>query len=214
MALDFSKLGIFFITVLAFSIWVLIMNWKKIKLKRLFVYSFVIALSMMLIIIGLFTLPWIALYAGLHLLPAPPRPEIIYDEFPFRLEYEINGQRVVLKDTLICEYDGIGINTGSGKYFKWKEHLASGNERVTLLKISNTQEIYYRVGHARYYMGVQGEGIGYIHSFPDASLLDTSENVGYYESTVTAEELFNKYNIELISWDYTEPISQKRREKK
>ncbi len=50
-------------------------------------------------------------------------------EFPFCLEYEIKGKRSVIQDTLICEYDGIGINEGQGKYREWKEHLASGKHK-------------------------------------------------------------------------------------
>ena len=37
--------------------------------------------------------------------PAPPAPEITYGEFPFRLEYEIEGERFVIEDTLIAEFD-------------------------------------------------------------------------------------------------------------
>lgn len=185
------------------------MNWKRIKLKnRAIYYTFGIILSIILIVVVFFTVPWITLYVGLHSLPSPPPPEILYGEFPFRLEYEMNGRRIVVKDTLICEYDGVGVNTGSGKYHKWKEYLASGNERVTLLKISDTKEIYYPVGYAKYYMGYNSSGVTYEHAFPNANLLVTSGNTTHI-STISAEELLNKYNIKLISWDYTEPIKQK-----
>ena len=50
-------------------------------------------------------------------------PEIRYGEFPFRLEYEINGERFVIEDTVICEFDGIGWNEAQGKFRKWKDYL-------------------------------------------------------------------------------------------
>ncbi|WP_350339123.1 hypothetical protein [Paenibacillus polymyxa] len=51
-------------------------------------------------------LPWLLIFIGIQLELNPSRPEITYGKFPFRLEYEINGQRKVIQDTLICEYDG------------------------------------------------------------------------------------------------------------
>jgi len=37
---------------------------------------------------------------------APPEPEITYGEFPFRLEYEIDGERFVIEDVVIVEFMG------------------------------------------------------------------------------------------------------------
>ncbi len=91
-------------------------------------------------------MPWLLLFIGIQLGPNPPRPEITYGEFPFRLEYEINGERKVIQDTLICKFDGFGSDEGRGKYRKWKTRLASGNERLTLLKVDETMEIYYSGG--------------------------------------------------------------------
>lgn len=176
----------------------------------------IITLFIIVAIVLFLALPWIILCIGLYLSPAPPSPKITYAEFPFRLEYEINGQREVIEDTLICEYAGIGINEGIGKYHEWTERLASGKERITLLKISDTQEIWYRVGHARYYMGALGPGGSYHHPFPNAEFLDLEkEKKGeYYETTLHAEELLEKFNIKLIHWDYTEPITQEQPETK
>jgi len=88
----------------------------------------VIVLIAVFAIIANFTVwPWVMISLGISLLPNPPKPGITYSEFPFRLVYEINGERKVIEDTLICEYDGIGMDEGRGKYRKWKEHLASGN---------------------------------------------------------------------------------------
>ena len=91
------------------------------KLKKFIINILIITLAIFLAIVGFFTLPWIAIYIGVQLSPAPPRPEIIYSKFPFRLEYEINDKRVVIKDTVICEYDGVlvvmkeMVNTTNGK---------------------------------------------------------------------------------------------------
>jgi hypothetical protein len=150
--------------------------------------------------------PWLMIFLGNSLLPNPPRPEITYGEFPFRLEYEINGQRMVIQDTLICEYDGIGMDEGNGKYRNWKEHLASGNEKLVLLKVEGTKEIYYYPGSAQYYMGDMNEGVTYSHGFPKARYFEIYADGSTSDGIIQADELLNKYNIRLISWDYTPPI--------
>lgn len=73
--------------------------------------------------------PWATMFFGISSFPNPTKPEITHGEFPFHLVYEINGETKVIEDTLICEYDGIGMNEGNGKYRKWKESLASGNKK-------------------------------------------------------------------------------------
>ncbi|REK66644.1 MAG: hypothetical protein C6P35_08245 [Cohnella sp.] len=168
-------------------------------------------------IVGFFTLllaisiiiysvwPWLFLYIGVKTQPNPPHPAITYGEFPFRLEYEINGRRMVINDTLICEYDGVGVDEGQGKYRKWKQRLASGKERVTLLKVDDTTEIYYNPGSPRYYMGDLGESVYFKHNFPDASIIKKDGRFTT-DSVIRADLLQKEYNIRLIRWDYTQPI--------
>ncbi|MCC3381765.1 hypothetical protein ACFQ5D_02480 [Paenibacillus farraposensis] len=174
----------------------------KVK-KTLLLLSIPLLLAFAIIVF--IALPWLLIFIGIQLEPNPPQPEITYGKFPFRLEYEINGQRKVIQDTLICEYDGIGSNEGQGKYRKWKERLASGNEKITLLKVNNTKEIYYSPGSANYYMGDLGDSRKYEHFFPDALLIEKN-GIGTSNGIILADELLDKYHIKLISWDYTPPI--------
>lgn len=176
-----------------------------------------VPLLLILAIIVYFTVwPWAMIAVGISLLPNPSKPEITYGEFPFRLEYEINGERKVIEDTLICEYDGIGMDEGQGKYRKWKGYLASEKERLLLLEVDTPvalrsdrkvvkQEIYYPIGSARYYMGDVKEYETYKQSFPDACYSEKYEDGGTSSGIIRADELFEKYNIKLISWDYTQP---------
>jgi hypothetical protein len=158
-------------------------------------------------------LPWLFIFVGIQSGPNPLEPEITYGEFPFRLEYEIKGERKIIQDTLICEYDGIGADEGQGKYRKWKQRLASGNERVTLLKIDDTSEIYYNPGSTKYYMGDLRDSIQYNHEFPNASMFRRDGRFTSYK-TIRAEQLLSEYDIKLISWDYTPPIKNNFSESK
>lgn len=164
-----------------------------------------IPLLLIFAIMVYFMLPWFLMYIGIQSEPDPPRPQITYGEFPFRLEYEINGQRKVIKDTLICEYDGISSNEGRGKYRKWKQTLSSGSERITLLKVDNTKEIYYAPGSAEYYMGDIDNTEDYNHQFPNAVIVER-EGKMTNSGLIRADQLLEQYSIKLISWDYTEPI--------
>jgi len=89
------------------------------------------------------------------------------------------------------------------KFRKWKDWLASGNERVTLYKINDTAEIYYNPGSAYYYMNDMKEYETFNHLFPNALFFDSK---GEYMGIISAEQLLKEYNIKLISWEYTPPI--------
>lgn len=163
-----------------------------------------IPLLLILAIITYYALPWLLIYIGIQLEPNPPRPEITYGEFPFRLEYEINGQRKVIEDTLICEFDGFGSDEGRGKYRKWKQRLASGNERITFLKVDDSKEIYFFPGSAEYYMGDLDIGKN-DSSFPNAVYVSKDGRMTT-SGLIRADQLIKEYNIKLISWDASQPI--------
>lgn len=164
-------------------------------------------------------LPWLLIFIGIQLEPNPPQPEITYGKFPFRLEYQINGQRKVIQDTLICEYDGIGSNEGRGKYRKWKERLAGGDRELPLLEVNGRTEISYYPGIAEYYMGDLDRTEEYQQTVSDSIIIEQDgiiikkdgrvfENDGKTINTQfsNSNELLDKYHIKLISWDSTPPI--------
>jgi len=164
-----------------------------------------VLLSIVSIIFCIAVLPWALIYVGLSLSPNPPAPKITHGEFPFRLEYEIDGKRAVIKDTLICDYDGIGMDEGNGKFRQWKGHLASGKERVTLLKVSDNLEIYYPEGSPEFYMG-DTDLPSTNQMFPDAARIEIDGNITS-DGWVRSKDLLNKYKIKLIKWDFTPPIT-------
>lgn len=144
--------------------------------------------------------PVIFLGVGMSTQPNPPKPEITYGEFPFRLEYEINGEHCVVEDTIICEFDGIGAGS-NGKYRKWKERLASGNEGVLLYNVSATEKLFFITASPEFYMGDQKEGVEYNNHMIRAFIRG-----GASSGLIQAEELINKYGIKIITWEPSEPI--------
>lgn len=166
---------------------------------------------------------WIFLFTVIVFIwrtPAPPLPEITYGEFPFRLEYELNEELHVIEDTLIVEFDGFGMNEGIGRYRRWTSRLASGEDLVLLLEVSDNKQIFYFPGPANYYMGDRLNG--YNHTFPSASFIERERGITRRDilhdkelleqfgpldqNTINEEELLNQYNIRLVNWEISEPI--------
>lgn len=163
-------------------------------------------LLILLVILSIITVPWILIYVGNLTEPDPPRPVVTYAEFPFRLEYEINGRKRVIQDTLICEYKGVGTDEGRGKFRKWEQRLASGNEQITLLKVGNNKEIYYPTGGPSYYMDDLAEYETFNQAFPNAAFIE-ADGRSTTSGIVNADDLLKLYNIKLISWDIAKPIT-------
>jgi len=138
--------------------------------------------------------------------PNPPLPEIRYGEFPFRLEYEINGERVVVEDTIICKFDGIET-TVNGKYIKWKLYFKSGWESYKktgywgAIRVDDKNDIYFAIGGPHYYMNDNTTDINF-HAFR----IEKYSFGGYGTPTVKEDELLNTYGIRLISFEPSDPI--------
>ena len=159
------------------------------------------------IILGVITicllLPILGFFACNILVPNPPRPEITYGEFPFRIEYEINGERFVIEDTVICEFDGFGMGAmGDPKIRKWKSRLASGSDDsgLILYVIDDKKIVTFNAGGPKYYMGDSGMSPEeYWRNALKAFLVGEG-------AALFPEQWYDEYNFRFISWEFTDPI--------
>lgn len=147
-----------------------------------------------------------------------PRPEIKHAEFPFKLEYKIDGETISVEDVVVCEFDGIGINAAVGKYRTWKSYILSTGEPNYLIKEWQDEKeyvkLYYILGLASDYMGdvymgdVENEPID--DDFVPYIYYETKSKNGGRDlrSYPSDEELFDEYGIklELISFEPTHSI--------
>ena len=124
-----------------------------------------------------------------------------FAEFPFKLVYKIDGQQKVINDTLICKYDGIGMNEGQGKYRQWKSQLASGNKDIILKQLNNKTQIIYIVGSPEDYMGDSEN----FHS-EDIDFRSAILKQEFDVSGIDSKTLKKMYNISIISFKISEPI--------
>jgi len=140
----------------------------------------------------------------------PKRPVVKHGEFPFCLTFEYDGEIHEVKDTLICDYDGFAADAARGIYRKWKSCLKSGKERITLFKEQET-EIFFSPNINHWEAGAFFMGDNEIYDkinipFPDAWYTDDFESHRLNAYIISADELWDKYKIKLLSWDIASPI--------
>ena len=164
-------------------------------------HIFIGILLFLLALVTIISLPWLLMFGLSIIEPSPPVPEIIYGEFPFRLEYSIDGEIFVVEDVVICEYAGVKWNEGKGKYRVWKKRLKRYGEENLLIVEDGKQKIFCNVGSAEYYMGDQ-------QYQPETSLVPTVyPSIG--GEFHTQQEIMDKYKIKLIKWEFSPPIENK-----
>jgi len=131
--------------------------------------------------------------------------------------YEINGEEKVIEDALIFKYSGQALLSSGGIAINtWKESLKSGNNRVILLKIDEENVIYYPTrNQAKYYMGESSKPyyygehreLDYVSGIYVSAGIANPEHANVYDKYVGVEELFDKYNIRIISFEIAPPIT-------
>lgn len=143
-----------------------------------------------------------------------PEPKIKYGEFPFRLTYELNGETIMIEDTVICKFDGFKVMGEAGKRRQWKTYLKSGNEQITLLDFrplgeinqfgQTMLELFFSYGNAEYYMGDEYPSIPTVSTYIEYLYQTTDGIIG--SSAYTDNVAWEKYKIKLISWEAAPPI--------
>ena len=149
----------------------------------------------------------------------PPIPSITYGEFPFMLVYEINGQKITLKDILIIEHEGVGWNEGWGYYNRWKKYykssIVSSDQVITerdfilfdgfIVGLGSTT-ITFKLGSANYYMGFEETDPFWIYEGikPGDIVISNPKET----RTISEEELLERFDIRIIERYISQPIAQ------
>ena len=150
-------------------------------------------------------------------------PEITTQEFPFYVEYSVNGEVFVIEDTIICDFNGLikgrGHNTSMRR--DWSQKLKSTNNtdtRVVIIKegskesifsdrINSSSRICLSLGGAEYYMGepkydkIEKPCFYYEEYFRHRTGPLTSEC-----TILTEEQLKEFFNIEIIQFSFSPPV--------
>ncbi len=169
--------------------------WESINLMYKKISAFVGIGFIILIAIVIFVgLPWMILGFSKN----PPDPLQIKGEFPYKIVYTIYGQKYTKEGTFICEYEGISVNEGVGKYRKWKGYVSGTDKPYVVLYTSGNTEILCNIGEPEYYMN-DTEHPNYIKVVKPYLF---SSIIGMPESVIKSQ-----YKIEILEWTLSEPIN-------
>lgn len=175
-----------------------------------------IALSLiyqLLILLYIF-FPWAFPWVGNFIHATPPKPQITYAEFKFKLTYELDGEIKIIEDTIICEFDGFNIDEGRGKTRRWKYcyeneqnneifvYEKSPNFPKIVLENIDQYKIILGVSSAQYFLS-EPEYTG-TPELPSIQVYDTS--IGYYKDPTQSKEFLNEHNFKVIDWYCDPPI--------
>ena len=157
-------------------------------------------------------LPWLGMgvFAGFTYLfgTNPPEPEIREGEFPFQIVYEINGEKIIVNDVYVCEFDGFGLkNGGFEKVRKWKGYIKSSGDEFLYVTEDTLRKVYIDVGSSEYYMD---DAIHPYHKqLPRAKLFDAPKEKNTLESgyePYEEGEIASFFGIKIIDYKFSSPI--------
>ena len=149
-------------------------------------------------------------------------PQILAGEFPFVVEYELNGEKYIIEDVVICEFDDYDYSAWFTKPRSWNTYLKSGNEEKRILlksensysilepdRINILSSVVLNYGAAEYYMGDPNfKNMIYAKPFfyySERYNIDnrTEMNTG---TELSCEELEQYFNIKVVRFEFAEPI--------
>ena len=160
--------------------------------------------------------------------PAPPTPEVTYGEFPFRLEYEIDGVRFIIEDTLVTRYTRSGAQVMIDPAFRiWETSYLDGSwvyeekgrrRGSTRLKETDDVIIRFHSGHGSYFMddwtygwfGARSERNAFRYWRQGISFDFYDNDIENFFLTIdqNVADVLYEYGIILIDWWYAPPMAE------
>ncbi len=131
-------------------------------------------------------------------------PAIKYGEFPFSLIYKIDDKTITVNNTYICEFTGIGWDTGRGFYRKWNGYIKETRLENVLIFEDSERKLFCQMGDPLYYMS-DDKYLSWENkalSPPHLYIVKKSDGI----DLTSVDEIKQTYNIEIISWQFSEPI--------
>jgi len=180
------------------------MNRKNKKILIVSIISFIVVLFTIIILFAV-TFPFFTLVVFNF---TPPIPEIIHGEFPFMVEYELNGERFVIEDTFIAEFNGFNSRISTeGRRRLWKGELASRGRDVFItnggiellnnyifIPIDEYRRLSIFIGFAHFYMG-------------DVTISSPPPNIPQFTLTTFNSEISEPSLAMYHSWEIRERYS-------
>ena len=131
----------------------------------------------------------------------PAKPEVKHGEFPFELVYEYKGEQITIKDTIVCDYEGISWSLEGGNSRDWICEFSKDDEYgLYYIDKENIPDLYIEVPEAPdYYMG--DKEVSEEEAHPLIIYIDESTGTVYQE-----KDKVDVVDIKLIDWKPSKPL--------
>ena len=129
-------------------------------------------------------------------------PTVKYGEFPFKLTYVLNGNTVTVSNTYVCEYVGVGWDTGRGFFPKWNGYVKETGLENVLICEDEDRMVFCQVGDPLFYMGYP-EQLAWENKSLEPHLYTVEKNDTKY---LPFDKIQSVYNIEIVEWEFFDPI--------
>jgi|GEM_PF-1356539 len=172
------------------------------------------------------TVPWTLIHAGAWFMPRPPTPEIIRGEFPFRIEYKMDGEMFIIENVFIAEFNGFGWDAGRGRHRLWKGWVKSTASSTVYIPITSYKRLDISIGEPSFYMNDLDTRR---HNIPFPQFLVTTFNTSIDENSLKTltlmkiesrystratrrnftndlEFLYEEYGILILNYQFSEPV--------
>ncbi len=153
-------------------------------------------------------------------------PQITEGEFPFVVEYEIDGERYIIEDTVVCSFDGYDHSAWFAKPRTWNEHLKSRDEDKRIIlheennysvltpgRLNERSRVVLNYGSGEYYMGDKTNSRSMIYAKPFfyySERYKTDEKTEHNTGEKLSEKDLEKYfGIKVIRFEFSKPIKNK-----
>ena len=129
----------------------------------------------------------------------PSKPKVKHGEFPFELVYEYKGEQYTIKDTIVCDYEGISWSLDGGNTRDWNCEFSKDDEYGQYyIDVENEPTLFIDVPYAGdYYMGDKN------YSAEDARplIMYQDETTNYMEP-----DKVDVVDIKIIEWKPSKPL--------
>jgi len=166
----------------------------------------ILTFILIVIVFTLFlTVPWTLIHAGAWFMPRPSMPEITRGEFPFRIEYKINGEKFIIEDVFIAEFDGFAWDAGQGRHRLWKGWVEGTGEFRVLIPVDEMRRLEIVVGRPETYMNDRSI-ITHGAPFPQFIMITYDYNQNISGRNLSVENLYEQHGVKIINYEFSEPI--------
>jgi len=153
------------------------------------------------------TQPQLRGYLSTLIIPSPPLPIVRYGEFPFRIDYEINGEQKYIEDTLVIQFSGVTRSLGIDSRLRWNREIRgnSSEESVFLWETEDGVRLYHELERSDVLMGersIDDSLANRILAIKSVSSIRNGNQIG----NIDEETLLKYHGVRIKEFEISSPI--------